>query len=94
MANIFWKESEKADKKEAVDALMHEMHKYTDTPFFVKAEHDDSGSHLSAYIERNLDDSIPDKQDLPEKFLGWRVLTIHVHEGFIKHVMNGRRYDD
>ena len=49
---------------------------------------------MVAYIERNLDDSIPDKQDLPEKFLGWRLLVIHVHEGFIKYVMNARKYDE
>jgi len=91
MANIFWKDSEKVDKKEAIEALMHEMHKYTDTRFQVKAEQDDTGTHLVAYIERNLDDSIPDKRDLPPKFLGWRVITVHVHEGYVNYVMNAPR---
>jgi len=93
MAHIFWNKGEKAEKKEAVDALMRELVKVTDTPFTAKAESDDAGSHLVAYIERNLDHSIPDKIDLPEKFLGWRLLVIHVHEGFIKHVMNRTSYD-
>ena len=94
MAHIFWNKGEKAEKKEAIEALMYELPKFTDTQFTVKAESDDAGSHLVAYIERNLDDSIPDKRDLPEKFLGWRLLVIHVHDGFIKYVMNSKRYDE
>ena len=94
MAHIFWNKGEKAEKKEAIDALMRELVKVTDTPFTAKVESDDAGSHLVAYIERDLDDTIPDKRDLPEKFLGWRLLVIHVHEGFIKHVMNRMPYDE
>ncbi len=93
MAHIFWNKGEKADKKEAVAALMRELVKVTDTPFTAKAESDDAGSHLVAYIERDLEDNIPDKKDLPEKFLGWRLLVVHVHEGFIKHVMNRASYE-
>jgi len=94
VTHIFWNEKDKADKKEAIEALMRELPKFTDTPFAVKAESDDAGNHLVAYIERNLDDTIPDKQDLPEKFLGWRLLVVHTHEGYIKYVMNARRYDE
>ena len=94
MAHIYWKDSNKVEKKEAIAALMREIPKYTDTQFTAKVESDDGGSHLVAYIERNLDDSIPDKQDLPSKFLGWRLLVIHVHEGFIKYVMNAKKYDE
>ena len=93
MAHIFWNKGEKADKKEAIDALMRELVRVTDTTFIVKAESDDAGSHLVAYIERTDDDEIPDKKDLPEKFLGWRLLVVHVHEGFITYVMNAKRYD-
>tara|TARA_R110000824_G_scaffold161022_1_gene336157 strand:+ start:112 stop:396 length:285 start_codon:yes stop_codon:yes gene_type:complete len=94
MAHIFWNEGDRVDKKAAVDALMRELPKFTDTQFTAKVESDDAGSHLVAYIERNIDDTIPDKHDLPGKFLGWRLLVIHVHEGFIKYVMNGKRYDE
>ena len=94
MAHIFWNKGEKADKKEVVEALMRELVKVTDTPFTAKVESDDAGSHLVAYIERELDDSIPDKINLPEKFLGWRLLVIHVHEGYIKYVMNRTPYDE
>jgi hypothetical protein len=93
MAHIFWNKGEKADKKEAIEGLMQELVKVTDTPFAAKAESDDAGSHLVAYIERNEDDSIPDKYDLPEKFLGWRLLVVHVHEGYIKYVMNRAKYE-
>ena len=93
MAHIFWK-GEKAPKKEAIEALMRELVSVTDTPFTVKAESDDAGGHLTAYIERDLKDNIVDKKELPQKFLGWRLLVVHVHEGYIKYIMNRARYDD
>ena len=94
MAHIYWNKGDKVDKKEAIEALMKELVKVTDTTFTVRAESDDAGSHLVAYIERTMDDEIPDKKDLPDKFLGWRLLIVHVHEGYIKYVMNSRRHDD
>tara|TARA_Y100001973_G_C5207872_1_gene342954 strand:+ start:3087 stop:3371 length:285 start_codon:yes stop_codon:yes gene_type:complete len=94
MAHIYWNKGDKVDKKEAIEALMKELVKVTDTTFTVRAESDDAGSHLVAYIERTMDDEIPDKKDLPDKFLGWRLLVVHVHEGYIKYVMNSRRHDD
>ena len=93
MAHIFWNKGEKAGRKEVVEELMRELVKVTDPPLAAKVESDDAGSHVVAYIERDLEDNIPDKIDLPEKFLGWRLLVIHVHEGYIKHVMNRASYE-
>ena len=94
MAHIFWNKGEKAGRKEVVDELMRELVNVTDTPFTAKVESDDAGSNVVAYIERDLQGNIPDKKDLPEKFLGWRLLVIHVHEGYIKHIMSRTPYDE
>ncbi len=94
MAHIYWNKEDKVSKKDAIEALMRELVNVTDTPFTAKAESDDAGGHLTAYIERDISDEIVDKKDMPDKFLGWRLLVVHVHEGYIKHIMNRERYDD
>ena len=54
MAHIYWNKGEKIEKTKAIKALMKKVVNVTDTNFTVKCESDDAGSHLVAYIERNI----------------------------------------
>lgn len=94
MAHIYWTKKNRVEKKQALEELMRELTSVTDTRFAVKHESDDSGAHLVAYIERNVNGTIPDKKDLEGKFLGWRLVILHVPDGWIKYVMMAKKYED
>ena len=83
MANI-WGKSDKVSKKEVRQALMLEMTYNTDNRFTVGFASDDGGHHAVCYAERdpNSEDS-PFKDKIPSKFMGWRVLFLHVPDGYI-----------
>ena len=83
MANLYWKE-EKAPKKEVYEALMKELVKCTDNAFTVKFEQDDSGTHVTCYVERNDDDTWTWKKQLPDKFMGWRLIRLMIPHGSIR----------
>ena len=88
MANIYWT-GKKAPKKETREALMGLLVDNTPNRFTVRFDSDDGGGHVVAIIERNPGESCDglspydNWQDRPMKFMGWRVLYMHVPDGYI-----------
>ena len=46
---------ERADRKPTIEKLKEIMVELTETAFTVKVGSDDSGTHMCAYVERDLD---------------------------------------
>ena len=83
MANIYWR-GEKASRKEVRDALMKDLVNETENRYTVAFASDGSGHHVVAYAERDPNSSdTPFKNTLPSKYMGWRLLKIHVPNGYI-----------
>lgn len=88
MANIYWA-GEKAPKKELREALMGLLVDKTPNRFTVRFDSDDGGGHVVAIVERDAGQSCNDRtpydgwDDRPTKFMGWRILYMHVPDGYI-----------
>jgi len=90
MANIYWNKGDKTPKEEAVKALMAELVNCTDNRFFAKADSDGAGAHICAYVETIHTDNTNNfvwKKQLPDKFMGWRLIRIFVPIGYIDGIM-------
>ena len=83
MANIYWS-GPKAPQKEVFTALMKEAVEYTDNTFIVCFESDDTGMHVVLKVERNEDDTSGFKK-FPDvsKYMGWRLMCVHVPKGYL-----------
>jgi len=87
MANRYWAE-EKAPKADVRKALMGVATDLTNNQFTVAFESDDTGAHVCVYIERNPDDTLGWRERPPHKFMGWRVITMNVPNGYIPVFFN------
>ena len=91
MANIYWT-GDKAPEEEVKEALMKELVDMTDSAFTVRKESDDTSTHMSVYVEKedpNTNNNfIWNKEQLPPKYMGWRILIIFVPIGYIKAIMD------
>tara|TARA_Y100000593_G_C4286606_1_gene325844 strand:+ start:608 stop:1030 length:423 start_codon:yes stop_codon:yes gene_type:complete len=89
MANIYWT-GEKASKEETVSALMRELADCTDSRYHVRFESDGTGAHVCAIIETihtNDTSKFVWKKELPDKFMGWRLIRVFVPIGYIKGII-------
>ena len=94
MANIYWTGG-KAPEEEVRKALMKELVDYTDNAFTVRKGSDDTSAHMSVYIEKedpniNNDFEWKKEEQLPPKYMGWRILIIFVPVGYIKVIMDAK----
>ena len=91
MAHIYWT-GDKAPEKEVKKALMKEFVDLTDSAFTVRKESDDTSTHMSVYVEKKEPNTNNDfqwkKEQLPPKYMGWRVLIIFIPIGYIKAIMD------
>ena len=89
MANIYW-QGAKAPKEEAVDALMKELADCTDNRYHARFESDGTGAHLCAIVEtiHTKDTSkFTWKKELPDKFMGWRLIKLFVPVNYINIII-------
>ena len=90
MAHIYWT-GDKAPEKEVKEALMKDLVDLTDSAFTVRKESDDTSTHMSVYIEKkdpNVNNDFEwKKEQLPPKYMGWRILIIFVPIGYIGCIM-------
>mgnify|MGYP003661806702 CR=1 FL=1 len=91
MAHIYWT-GDKAPEKEAKKALMKELVDMTDSAFTVRKESDGASTHMSVYVEKknpNVNNDFQwNEEQLPPKYMGWRILVIFVPIGYIKTIMD------
>lgn len=80
----------KTDSDIAVKKLMDFMVGQTESRFKVKQEGDDSGSYLCVYVERD-EQGNRTCDTVPDKFEGWRVVSVTTPHEFIKYVMESRK---
>ncbi len=81
---------ERADRKLTIEKLKEIMVELTETAFTVKVGSDDSGTHMCAYVERDLDGN--DVCERPPMILdGWRVVCVLVPDGYIRHILEAKR---
>jgi hypothetical protein len=80
----------KTDSDIAVKNLMDFMVGQTESRFKVKQEGDDSGSYLCVYVERD-EQGNRTCDTVPDKFEGWRVVSVTTPHEFIKYVMESRK---
>tara|TARA_R110001583_G_scaffold21444_5_gene81449 strand:+ start:2507 stop:2791 length:285 start_codon:yes stop_codon:yes gene_type:complete len=94
MANLYWNE-EKAPKKETREALMRELVNCTNDAFDVKFGGDGAGNFCAVYVEVETEKRERYKwlQDLPDKFMGWRIIRIFVPPTYVKEILNWVRGD-
>ena len=86
-----WDPSTKATKKELKAALKVIAPELTDTRFVITFQSDDGGHHAVNIAEREPDtEASPFKnpEALPRRFMGWRVLKLHVPDGYIPAFYN------
>ena len=90
MAHIYWT-GDRASEEEVKKALMKELVDMTDSAFTVRKESDDTSTHMSVYVEKKNpntnNDFVWKKEQLPPKYMGWRVLILFCPIGYIKGVM-------
>jgi hypothetical protein len=91
MAQIYWT-GDKAPEEEVKNCLMAELVDLTDSAFTVRKESDDTSTHMSVYVEKKdpntNNDFVWNKEQLPPKYMGWRILIIFVPIGYIKTIMD------
>ena len=90
MANIYWNKGDKAPKDEVLKCLMEELVNCTDNRFHAKFASDGAGAHVCAYVETiHTEDTnkFVWKKQLPNKFMGWRLIRIFVPVGYIDGIM-------
>ena len=81
-----WNPDHKATKDELRSALMGMIPEITDNAFTVSFASDDGGHHAVIISERdeNSDESpYKDLNAIPSGFMGWRILKMHVPDGYI-----------
>lgn len=96
MANIYWAGA-KAPKEEAVKALMKELVECTDNRYYARFESDGTGAHLCAIVEteHTADPSkFKWKKQLPDKFMGWRVIRLFVPRNYIDTIILAKESGD
>ena len=96
MANIYWAGA-KAPKEEAVEALMKELAECTDNRYYARFESDGTGAHICAIVEteHTADPSkFIWKKQLPEKFMGWRLVRLFVPRTYIDVILLAKERDD
>ena len=81
--------SEKATKKEIKSALMSLAADSTPNRFNVKFDSDGSGACVILMVERDKDEDsngkspFDDWTKMPAKYMGWRVIFMHVPDSYI-----------
>lgn len=96
MANIYWAGA-KAPKEEAVKALMKELTECTDNRYYVRFESDGTGAHLCAIVETEHTDDTSKfkwKKQLPDKFMGWRLIRLFVPRSYIDTIILAKESDN
>ena len=89
MATIYWA-GEKAPKEDAVEALMKELAECTDNRYYARFESDGTGAHLCAIVEtEHINDTTKFtwKKQLPDKFMGWRLIRLLVPRSYIDIIL-------
>ena len=82
--------TQRANREQTIDKLKDIMVDLTETAFAVKVGSDDSGIHMSAYVERDPDGNDVCKRP-PMSLDGWRIVCILVPDGYIKHILEAKR---
>ena len=96
MANIHWAGA-KTPKETAINLLMALLVDCTDNRFYVRHESDDTGGHLSIYVETTHTKDTTKfkwKDQPPHKYEGWRVIRVFVPIGYIDGILLAKERDD
>ena len=89
MANLYWS-GPKAEKKEVIEALKKELVECTDGAFDARIEGDGAGVHAAIYVERDPNGHFEWKKEIPQKFMGWRIVKIFVPFDYVGAILQTR----